>query len=141
MDKYYSANAILSVFSKNYMELKKNLPIRPSEMGVLNIITETQGPHTPLMLARMLNVSKPMITAHITSLAENDYIEKEASETDKRGYYIKPTSKAIELVKAVRKTMQEQLDYLMEGMGQEDLDSFVRLAEKANQILKAKENI
>ena len=54
MDKYLKANAVLSIFSKNYMELKRGLPIRPSEMGVLNIITETEGPHTPVMLAEML---------------------------------------------------------------------------------------
>ena len=51
MDKYFFANAVLSVFSKNYMDLKKGLPVRPSEMGVLNIISETAGPHTPFMLA------------------------------------------------------------------------------------------
>ena len=64
MDKYFFANAVLSVFSKNYMDLKKGLPVRPSEMGVLNIISETAGPHTPVMLAEMLKVSKPMITAN-----------------------------------------------------------------------------
>lgn len=33
MNKYFTDNAILSIFSKNYMELKRGLPIRPSEMG------------------------------------------------------------------------------------------------------------
>ncbi|MEE1313354.1 MAG: hypothetical protein UHS41_06395 [Lachnospiraceae bacterium] len=54
MDRYFAVNAVLSMFSKNYMELKKGLPIRPSEMGVLNIITETPGPHTPVILANLL---------------------------------------------------------------------------------------
>ena len=65
MNSYFVANAVLSIFSKSYMELKSGLPVRPSEMGVLNIISETEGPHTPVMLAEMLRVSKPMITAHI----------------------------------------------------------------------------
>ena len=68
MDHYFNANAVLSIFCKNYMEFKKELPIRPSEMGVLNIITGTEGPHTLVMLAERLGVSKPMITSHITSL-------------------------------------------------------------------------
>ena len=46
MDQYFAANAVLSIFCKSYMDLKKELPIRPSEMGVLNIITKTPGPHT-----------------------------------------------------------------------------------------------
>ncbi|MDE7141146.1 MAG: MarR family transcriptional regulator, partial [Treponemataceae bacterium] len=66
------------------MGLKKGLPVRPSEMGVLNIISETAGPHTPVMLAEMLKVSKPMITAHITSLEKNGYIIKSPSPQDKR---------------------------------------------------------
>lgn len=70
MDKYFKANAVLSIFSKYYMDLKKGLPIRPSEMGVLNIITETPGPHTPLLLAELLGMSKPMITAHLTDLSK-----------------------------------------------------------------------
>lgn len=40
MDKYLNANIVFSKFSRNYMALKKDLPIRPSEMGVLNIITK-----------------------------------------------------------------------------------------------------
>lgn len=54
-------------FLKELYGIEKELPIRPSEMGVLNIITEIEGPHTPIMLAELLGVSKPMITAHTTS--------------------------------------------------------------------------
>ena len=138
MDKYYTANAVLSMFSKNYMDLKKDLPIRPSEMGVLNIITETTGPHTPVMLANLLGVSKPMITAHITSLTAKGYITKQLSEADKRAYYILPTDKALNLVKAVKGGMCEQLDRLIAGMGQDEFDKFVQLASIANEIMKHK---
>ena len=86
MKRYFNANAVLSVFCKKYMDLKKDLPIRPSEMGVLNIITETEGPHSPVVLAEMLNVSKPMITAHIISLEKKGYITKSPSAQDKRAY-------------------------------------------------------
>lgn len=44
LDQYLKVNAVLSVFRKNDMELKKVLPIRPSEMGVLSIIVQTPGP-------------------------------------------------------------------------------------------------
>lgn len=76
MDQYFNAYAVLSIFCKNYMELKKGLPIRPSEMGVLNIITGKEGPHTPVILADLLGASKQMITAHITSLERKGYITK-----------------------------------------------------------------
>lgn len=135
MDAFFEANAALSLFSKNYMELKKGFPIRPSEMGVLNIIAQTPGPHTPVMLAQKLRVSKPMITAHLTSLAGKGYITKEPSKDDKRAYYIIPTDKALELVKSTKVDMDRQLQRLMDAMGQDEFERFVSLAQNANRIM------
>lgn len=137
MDRYFAANAVLSIFSKNYMELKKGLPIRPSEMGVLNIIAETPGPHTPVVLAQMLGVSKPMITAHLTSLTDKGYITKEPSREDKRAYYIIPTEKALALVESARQEMDGHLSSLIDAMGQDDFDKLISLAQMANRVMEA----
>ena len=137
MDKYFVANAVLSIFVKSYVELKKDLPIRPSEMGVLNIITETPGLHTPMMLADALKVSKPMITAHLTSLMNKGYITKQPSLEDKRAYYIVPTEKARALVKCAKDDLYQRLDQLVDGMGEEQFDLLVKLAGEANRILEA----
>ena len=136
MDRYFEANAVLSVFSKRYMGLKKGLPVRLSEMGVLNIIAHTPGPHTSVMLAELLGVSKPMITAHITSLQEKGYVVKVQSEEDKRVYYIRPTDKALELVARAREDMDSHLAALAEALGQEEFENFIRLAKKAGQVLR-----
>ena len=136
MDKYFAANAVLSVFSKNYMDLKKGLPVRPSEMGVLNIISETEGPHTPVILAEMLKVSKPMITAHITSLENKGYITKSPSPQDKRAYHILPTEKAQALVQKTKADLTHKLDWLIDGLGQDDFNALVAIAEKANKIIE-----
>lgn len=136
MDKYFKANAVLSVFSKNYMELKRGLPVRPSEMGVLNIIAQTPGPHTSVMLAELLNVSKPMITAHLTSLSEKGYITKEQSKDDKRAYYIIPTEKAMALVESAKAETNEQLKQLEAAIGEEAFCSLVELVQKVNAHFK-----
>lgn len=136
VDKLFRANAVLSIFTKNYMELKKGLPIRPSEMGVLNIITETPGPHTSVLLAELLGVSKPMITAHLTSLSEKGYITKVQSPDDKRAYYVLPTSKALALVESAKEDLNRKLERLISEIGTEEFDTLVRLAEKANTFLK-----
>ena len=112
MDQYFTANAVLSMFSKNYMDLKKGLPIRPSEMAVLNIITQTPDPHTPVLLAELLCVSKPMITAHLAALSKKGYIMKQQSLEDKH------------------------LEQLIKDMGQDEFDHLIRLAAKANKILE-----
>lgn len=136
MDKYFKANAVLSVFSKNYMELKRGLPIRPSEMGVLNIIAQTPGPHTSVMLAELLNVSKPMITAHLASLLDKGYITKEQSQEDKRVYYVLPTDKALALVESAKADTNEQLKQLETAIGEEAFSTLVDLAQKANVHFK-----
>lgn len=138
MNKYFAANATLSMFAKNYMELKKGLPIRPSEMAVLNIITETDGPHTPVMLAELLDVSKPMITAHIASLKEKGYITKKPCALDKRAYYILPTDKAKDLVEKAKTDMNANLERLISSIGRKEFDELVRLTGLANEILARK---
>lgn len=137
MNKYLNANAVLSIFAKNYMELKKRLPIRPSEMGVLNIITETEGQYTPVKLAELLGVTKQMMTAHINSLESKGYIIKEPCSQDKRAYYILPADKGLELVEWAKSDLNEKLEKLVNGLGQEDFNTLVELAEKANEIMKA----
>ena len=109
MNKYFGANAIFSLFSRDYMELKKDLPIRPSEMGVLNIISNGNELYTPLMVADLLNVSKPMIANHISVLEQKGYITKDFSSNDKRSFYIIPTEKAKQLVKNEEKKLHSKL--------------------------------
>ncbi|MDE7228618.1 MAG: MarR family transcriptional regulator [Treponemataceae bacterium] len=118
------------------MGLKKGLPVRPSEMGVLNIISETAGPHTPVMLAEMLKVSKPMITAHITSLEKNGYIIRSPSPQDKRAYYILPTEKAKTLVQEAKSDLKNKLDVLKKELGRNEFNALVAIAEKANKIIE-----
>lgn len=136
MERYFEINAIFSKFSKNYMELKKDLPVRPSEMGVLNILSATPGPHTSVMLAEMLGVSKPMITAHLTSLVEKGYVIKERSEEDGRVYYVLLTEKGQALVERAKKYMGRHIAFLAAEMGQEDFERLLNLAQRANQILE-----
>lgn len=137
MDKYFEANGVLSLFCKNFMELKRGLPVRPSEMGVLNIIVGFPGPHTSVMIAERLGVSKPMITAHLGSLAEKGYITKEQSKDDKRAFYVRPTEKAVALVESTKREMDSHLSRLVDAMGQEDFERFVALSGRANRILEA----
>lgn len=136
MDKYINANIIFSKFCNGYSKLKQELPIRPSEMGVLNIIVQREGNFTPLKIAELLEVSKPMITAHITVLEKKGYISKEYSKEDKRSFYIIPTKKAVELVKETSKKMQTHLQYLETSLGTDTFNELLDIMLRANEILK-----
>lgn len=139
MEPYVYANAVFSRFGRNYMALKKDLPIRPSEMGVLNILSAVPGPHTPVMLAERLGVSKSMITAHLAVLSKKGYITKTPSREDKRAYFVLLTPKAQALVAAARAETDGHLDKLSAALGQENFAALVALVEKANHILETEE--
>lgn len=136
MDKYMNANVVFSMFSRNYMELKKDLPIRPSEMAVLNIITQLDGKYTPLMIAELLGVSKPMITAHIRVLLKKGYIRKEASVDDKRSFYVLPTDKAVQLTDKFAIKQMESLKKIESILGETEFTKLICLLDQTLPILE-----
>lgn len=140
MSRFLMVNAQLSKFSRNYMQLKKSLPIRPSEMGVLNIIVQTEGPYTPVMLAELLGVSKPMITALITALMKHGYVTKAPCPRDGRACYILPTDKAQALVASAQQETDAQLQHMMDCLGAADFDTMISLISRANQIMEEYEH-
>lgn len=140
MDKYAEANMILSKFCKSYMELKTDLPIRPSEMAVLNIIVQRNGKFTPLMIAELLEVSKPMITAHISVLEKKKYITKEPLQEDKRSFYVVPTKKGTDLVLSAGETTKKHLQCLKNELGN-NYEKLLNILTEANQIFTVRKEI
>lgn len=136
MDKYINANIVFSKFSRDYMGLKKDLPIRPSEMGVLNIVTQRDGDFTPLILAEMIGVSKPMIAAHLQTLLKKGYVYKEASLNDRRSFYVRPTEKgkALSVEFEVRQT--KYLKTIESRLGEAEFSELIRLLGETQNILE-----
>lgn len=136
MDKYMDANIVFSKFSRDYTELKKDLPIRPSEMGVLSIITRRDGAFTPLMLAEMIGVSKPMIAAHIQALLKKGYICKETSGIDKRSFFVRPTEEGKALAAEFEAKQTERLKTIEARLGEAEFAALVRLLGEVQAILE-----
>lgn len=136
MHRYTNANIIFSKFCNGYDRLRKDLPIRPSEMGVLNIIVQRQGKFTPVMIAELMDVSKPMITAHIASLKKRGYIYKEPLTADKRSFYILPTEKALKLVNESSLHMRTVLQNIEQTLGRDRFDQLMSLLDQTNHIIK-----
>ncbi len=136
MNKYTNANIVFSKFSRDYIGLKKDLPIRPSEMGLLNIVSHKEENFTPLMLSEMIGVSKPMITAHIQILVEKGYIQKEASDEDKRSFFVRPTEKGRELAKEFETRQNEYLKTIEANIGEEKFDELIRLLDETQKIFE-----
>lgn len=136
MEKYLNANIVFSKFSRGYMALKKDLPIRPSELGVLNIITKRDGLFTPVMIAELLEVTKPMVASHISVLEKKGYITKRYLENDKRSFYVIPTPKAKKLVLEAESKLNKKLIYLEKKLGSKRFDELIKTLEEAKSYLE-----
>ncbi len=82
-----------------------------------------------------------MATNMATFLLHKGYIEKKQSLTDRRSFCLVPTNQAIRLVEDMYEEYFKKMSILGAKMGETDFDVFVRLLEKANEILlEAKNN-
>lgn len=136
MDRYLNANIIFSKFSRDYMALKKDLPIRPSEMGVLNIITKREGLFTPVMISELLEVTKPMVANHISVLEKKGYIKKLYSESDKRSFFVIPTEKAKKLVAETEYKLNKTLTKIENKIGSKKFDELIKTLDEVKNYLE-----
>ena len=135
MDKYTKASIIFTKFSRHNVAHKRYLPIRPSEMSALNIITRCGCDITPLVIAERLGVSKPMTAAHIQSLEEKGYIYKETSPDDKRSFYVRPTEAGRALTDEFEARQRETMKELEARLGTDEFEELIRLLDAAQHIL------
>lgn len=137
--KFQGAEAI-SMFCRLNINAKRNLPVRPGEMGLLILIVKNENQITPVMAADFFKVSKPMIATMIKSLLKQGYIKKIPSKEDKRSFIISPEEKAVELVNNTYEEYIRLIELLLKGMGEKKYIKFINLIEEANEILMEGKN-
>lgn len=125
----------IALFCRLQMNVKRDIPIRPSEMGVL-IFTQKQNiPVTPLMISKFFRITKPSVTSMINSLVKKNYLIKTPSSIDKRSYTVSTTVKGKELVESTYNEYLRMTQLLEKNMGSKDFNLFIDLIQKANNIL------
>ncbi|MBW8384360.1 MAG: MarR family transcriptional regulator [Youngiibacter sp.] len=129
-----SADAV-GLFCRLRMNLKSDIPIRPSEMGVLVYTGNQDVPVTPLMISRFFRISKPSVTSMINALVEKGYLKKESSELDRRSYSLRVTGAGKELVESTFTEYVKSMELLKAKMGEEKFNRFIELVQIANCIL------
>lgn len=131
-----SADAVAR-FCRLQMNMKKDLPIRSSEMGTL-IFVKREGTVTPLIISEFFKIAKPSVTSMVNALVKNEYLVKEPSKTDKRSYTVTVSPKGLELCNTTYREYFSTMEMLEEQMGAQNFNQFIDLLINANGILETR---
>ncbi|WP_160679826.1 MarR family winged helix-turn-helix transcriptional regulator [Clostridium sp. C8-1-8] len=122
-------------FCRLQMNVKRDIPIRSSEMGVLIYVEKNDEAATPLMISNFFGIAKPSVTDMVNSLVAKGYLIKIPSKVDRRSYTIEVTSRGHELLESTYSEYFRSLEILEERMGEDEFKLFIQLLQKANSIL------
>jgi DNA-binding MarR family transcriptional regulator len=67
-------------------------------MALLLVVYLRPGPHTVRGLARILNVSKPVVTRALNRLGALGYLRRQRDDSDKRNIFVARTSEGEEFL-------------------------------------------
>ncbi len=68
------------------------------QMALLMLVYLTPGPHTVRGLARVLGVSKPVVTRALNRLGTLGYLRRQRDDTDKRNIFVARTAEGAEFL-------------------------------------------
>jgi DNA-binding MarR family transcriptional regulator len=126
----------IGMFCRLRVNMKPNIPIRPSEMGVLIFAQKQNTEVTPRMISQFLRISKPSVTSLVNSLVNQGYLSKKPSKVDQRSYVLTMTKSGNQLVESTFEEYYKSIALLKENMGEHEFRTFIELMQKANSILE-----
>lgn len=137
---YKQSAETMTRFCRLNQNIKRNIPIRAGEMGLLIFIVKSNTVVTPAMAAEFFHVSKPMIAKMITVLVKQEYIAKKQSDTDKRVFTLLPLDNGIHLVEKTYQEYFKMMKLLEQKMGKNKFNQMIGLLEEANLIMIGEED-
>ena len=102
---------------------------------ILAYLEEVSGEVIAGDLARELNVSTARIAALLKTMEKNGLIIRYQSATDNRQTVVEITQKGIDYSAAMKKQILEKAELLLEKVGKEELDEFIRISVKIKEAL------
>ncbi|WP_051676714.1 MarR family transcriptional regulator [Sphingomonas astaxanthinifaciens] len=76
------------------------------QMALLMIVYLTPGPHTVRGLARVLGVSKPVVTRALNTLGALGYLRRERDQDDRRNVFVVRTSSGAEFLEGFKRNIR-----------------------------------
>ena len=76
------------------------------QMALLMLVYLTPGPHTVRGLARLLGVSKPVVTRALNTLGGLGYLRRERDQNDRRNVFVVRTKDGGEFLEGFRRNLR-----------------------------------
>lgn len=75
------------------------------QMALLMLVYLTQGPHTVRGLAKVLGVSKPVVTRALNTLGGLGYLRRERDQDDRRNIFVVRTKDGAEFLEGFKRNL------------------------------------
>src|SRR6186713_2147809 len=76
------------------------------QMALLMLVYLTPGPHTVRGLARVLGVSKPVVTRALNTLGALGYLRRERDQDDRRNIFVVRTKDGAEFLEGFKRNLR-----------------------------------
>ena len=80
------------------------------QMALLMLVYLTPGPHTVRGLARLLGVSKPVVTRALNTLGALGYLRRERDQDDRRNVFVVRTNNGAQFLEGFKKYLRADSD-------------------------------
>ena len=87
------------------------------QMALMLCVYLTPGPHTVRGLARILGVSKPVITRALNTLGGLGYLRRERDQADKRNVFVAKTDRGASFLEGFGQNLRAGVDGIARGVG------------------------
>ena len=77
------------------------------QMALLMLVYLTPGPHTVRGLAKVLGVSKPVVTRALNTLGALGYLRRERDQDDRRNVFVVRTSNGAEFLEGFKRNLRD----------------------------------
>lgn len=135
MESLMEGADVVSLFCRINVNMRHDLPIRSSEMGLLIYVSQCKKPPASVEAAAFFRVSKPMVARMVRSLEKKGYLERGASPSARRRFTLLLTEKARALVEETTGEYLKNMSLMRQGLGEQDFETLIRLLDKSNKLL------
>lgn len=77
------------------------------QMALLMLVYLTPGPHTVRGLAKVLGVSKPVVTRALNTLGSLGYLRRERDQDDRRNIFVVRTNDGAEFLEGFKRNLRD----------------------------------